>query len=61
MSAFEIEELTVDDYEVSFRFEGPKGAELGVKLLRTIKNMGNHELEHFIENNNLKQVSDNES
>jgi len=47
MTAFEIEELDVDDYTISFRIEGPNGAELGVKHLKKIKAMGNHELEEY--------------
>ena len=49
MSAFEVEGLTVDDHEISFRVEGPDGAAIGPRLMKKLQGMSNRDLEEFVE------------
>jgi len=49
MSAFEVEGLSVDDHEISFRVEGPDAASIGPKLMQKLQGLSNQQLEEFVE------------
>lgn len=49
LSKFSVEEFTVDKHDISFEISGPKGANLGAKLLSRLSEMDEHSFREFVQ------------